>query len=68
MKFCEKIKDLREKNQLSQQKLAEELNLDQTTISYWENGKTFPDLHSLKRLALYFEITTDELIIESEDI
>ena len=38
------IKELREKNQLTQNELAEKLNVSDKTISKWETAKGYPDI------------------------
>ena len=60
--FASNLKSLREERGMRQQELAEKLNTTQRKISYWENGKTQPDLEDLCRIAEFFEITVDELL------
>lgn len=57
----EKIKDLRRKNDLTQEKLADQLGVSYQTVSKWETGITSPDLSLIVPLARLFKITTDEL-------
>lgn len=52
----ERIRALRKKRGLTQKKLGEDLNLDKTTISHYENGRRQPDLDFLKKLATYFKV------------
>ena len=56
------IKRLRKEKGLTQIQLAETFNLDQTTISKWENGKAIPDSQLLIRLAEFFDVSTDYLL------
>lgn len=39
------IKELREKNKMTQQELADIINVSDKTVSKWECGKGFPDYH-----------------------
>ena len=57
----EKIKELRRKKDLTQEKLAEMLGVAYQTVSKWETGITSPDLSLIVPLARLFGVTTDEL-------
>ena len=57
----EKIKELRRKNDLTQEKLADQLGVSYQTVSKWETGVTSPDLSLIVPLARLFKVTTDEL-------
>lgn len=57
----EKIKDLRRKNDFTQEKLADQLGVSYQTVSKWETGVTSPDLSLIVPLARLFKVTTDEL-------
>lgn len=67
MKFCEKLFELRKRRGLSQEKLAEELDVSRQAVSKWENGDAFPESAKLLAIAKYFDVTTDYLIDESQD-
>ncbi len=65
----DKILELRKKNDLSQEKLAEKINVTRQTISNWELGETSPDLKQASELAKVFNVTLDELVgTNREDI
>lgn len=51
----------RNKKQLTQQQLADKLNVSHHTISKWECGNNTPSVEDLKRLAQLFGLTLDEL-------
>ena len=57
---------LREKSGLSQQKLADMLNISQQAIFKYEKTSNEPDISTLIRLAEIFEVTVDYLIGNSE--
>ena len=61
-KFSEKLKELRKDKDLSQKKLANDLNVDQRSISNWEKGIREPDFNTLIRIAKYFDVKTDYLL------
>ena len=56
------IKDLREKNNMTQAALAEKLDVSDKTVSKWETGKGYPDISLLEQLAKELKISISELI------
>ena len=62
MTIGESIRNLRKEKGLSQTELANELHLSQDTISLWETDKSKPDATSIVALALFFDVTTDEIL------
>lgn len=56
------IAKLRKEQGLTQQQLAEKLNLSNKTISKWESGSGSPDISNLPVLAEALEISVDELL------
>ena len=56
-----KLKELREKNQLSQIKLSKELNLNNVTYGRYELGDRQPDIQTLCQIADYYGVTLDYL-------
>ena len=62
MNVGEKILQLRKKMGLSQEELAEKLNVTRQTISKWETNQSSPDFEKIVPLCDLFEITTDELL------
>lgn len=60
----EKIRDYRKKAGLSQEQLAEELNVSRQAITKWETNKGVPDISNLIAISDEFGVTLDELIKE----
>lgn len=58
----QKLLELRKANNLSQNALAEKLHMSRQAISRWETGKTVPDIETLKKLSVLYNISLDELI------
>lgn len=56
------IRELREKNKMTQIELAEKLCVSDKTISKWETGKGYPDITLLEPIAKVFRISVTELI------
>ena len=62
MSIGEKLAELRKQKNLTQEKVAEELNVTRQTISNWELGQTVPDLEQSKALSKLYQISLDELV------
>ena len=61
MDLGKKILELRKKENLSQEQLAEKINVTRQTISKWELNETTPDIKQAKELSRLFKISLDEL-------
>lgn len=66
MKFYEKLIILRKKALLSQEELAEKLDVTRQTISKWELGQSKPDIDKLQMMSKLFEVDVNTLT--NEDI
>ena len=60
--LSEKIYELRRKNGLSQEQLAEKLSVSRQAVSKWESGTSTPELDKLLLLSACFNVTIDELV------
>lgn len=56
-----KLKQLREKKQISQTKLVEDLKIARTTYNGYETGRSEPDLNTLCMIADYYKVSLDYL-------
>ena len=56
-----KIKELRKKKDMTQERLAEYLNISFQAVSKWETGVAYPDLSMIVPLARLLSVSTDEL-------
>lgn len=57
-----KILTFRKKENITQEELAEKLNVTRQTISKWELEETAPDIEQAKQLAQIFKVSLDELV------
>ena len=64
MKFYEKLIILRKKALLSQEELAEKLDVTRQTISKWELGQSKPDIDKLQMMSKLFEVDVNTLTNE----
>ncbi|MBP3306835.1 MAG: helix-turn-helix transcriptional regulator [Anaerotignum sp.] len=60
--MLQRLRDFREDRDISQKKMAELLNVAQTTYSDYERGKINIPLDTLKKLALFFDTSIDYLL------
>ena len=66
--FHLKLKQLRELKEISQYELAKDLNVAQSTIGMWESKKRQPDHEMLIKIANYFDVTVDYLLVDNVSI
>lgn len=62
LKIGEKIKELRKAQDITQEKLADYLNISYQAVSKWENGLALPDLSLIPALSNFFGVTSDYLL------
>lgn len=62
-----RLKFLREKKKISQLKLALDLNMNQNSISRYENGQRQADYETLIAFADYFDVSIDYLLERTEN-
>jgi len=62
MRLSEKIINLRKRNGLSQEELAQRLDVSRQAISRWEVGSAQPDASNVLQLSKLFGVTTDYLL------
>ena len=68
MTVGERLLNLRKEKRLSQEELANILDVSRQTISKWETDQSTPDFDKIVPLCNYFGITTDELLTGRENI
>lgn len=66
MDFSEKILTLRKSRNLTQEQLAEALNVSRQSVSKWESSQAIPELDKIVELSRVFDVTTDYLLKSSE--
>ena len=65
-RICDRMRTLRMEHEISQEKLAEELDIARTTVSHLENGNREPSLYVLMAYAEYFGVSTDWILFGRE--
>ena len=61
MEMGKEIRRLREDRGITQEALAEALNVTAQSVSKWERGTSIPDVQMLPQIAVYFGVTIDQL-------
>jgi transcriptional regulator with XRE-family HTH domain len=67
-KFPERLKKLRADRELSQAKIAPMFGIAQQSYADWETGKSQPDIETLLKMAMFFDVTLDYLCGSSDEI
>lgn len=62
LKIGDKIKTLRKQQNITQEKLADYLNISYQAVSKWENGLALPDISLIPALSNFFGVTSDFLL------
>lgn len=62
MNFAENLRTLREKRGMTQEQLAERMEVSRQTVSKWESGGSFPEMEKMMQLAELFSCTLDGLL------
>lgn len=65
--LSERLSYLMKIEKLSQSELARKIDISQSAVCNWLNGKKEPSIESLWRLADYFDVTVDYLIGREKD-
>ena len=60
----EKIVNLRKENNITQEELANKLNVSRQSISKWESGLSLPEISNLLLISEIFNCTIDSLLLE----
>lgn len=68
MAFCERLKQARKARNLSQEGLAEKLDVSRQSVSKWESGSGYPETEKLIALAKLLDISLDNLLMDEDSI
>ena len=65
MKFGENLYNLRKMAKMSQEKLAEKMNVTRQSVSKWENGESYPEMEKIMKLCDIFHCKIYDLVHEN---
>lgn len=60
--FGQLLRNYRKINQLTQQQVADALNINRTTYTYYETGKTEPNINTLYKLIKLFDVSYNDIL------
>lgn len=60
--FCDNLKNIRKENGLTQKQVAKYLNVVESCYANWEQGRTEPNIETLRKLGILFKVSLDELL------
>ena len=64
MKFGENLYSLRKSAKMSQEKLAEKMEVSRQSVSKWENGESYPEMDKIMKLCDIFHCKINDLVHE----
>lgn len=62
MHFNEKVKEIRKKQNFTQEQFAEKIFVSRNAVAKWESDRGYPDIQNLITISEVFEISLDELV------
>jgi transcriptional regulator with XRE-family HTH domain len=62
-----RLREMRKRRNLSQKVLAKELNIEQSTYSGYETGKSGIPLRIMVDIAKYYGVTVDDLLVDEDE-
>ena len=62
MKFGENLKKIRKEKNMSQEQLAEKVNVSRQSVSKWETGESYPEMNNILELCKIFNCNINDLI------
>ena len=62
--LSERLRQLRKNAGLSQEQLAEKLDISRQAVSKWEAGSSSPDIHNIVQLGKLYGISTDSILLD----
>lgn len=65
LKFAQNLKNIMQKRNKTQSDLVKDLSFRQATVSDWLNGKKYPRMDKVEKLANYLGVSINELLMQS---
>ncbi|MBQ8309165.1 MAG: helix-turn-helix transcriptional regulator [Clostridia bacterium] len=62
MKFCERLKMIRQESNMTQKDVYTQLNISQNGYASYEQGRTEPNINTLIKLCKIFDVSSDYLL------
>ena len=68
MEISEKIKQIRNKEGLTQEQFSEKINVSRNAVAKWETNRGYPDIQNLISISEFFYISLDELVKDDVNV
>lgn len=68
MEFSSKIREVRKKENLTQEEFAEKIFVSRNAVAKWETNRGYPDIQNLITISDVFEISLDELVKKDKNV
>lgn len=68
MNIGKKIREIRQRQNITQEQLANDLAISRQAVSRWESGKAIPDIENLMYISNLYDVSLDELIKGDEKV
>lgn len=68
MEFTYKLKEIRKYYSLTQENLAEQLNVSRKTVSSWETGRNYPDIETLLKISNNYKVSLNDLLNDDKEL
>lgn len=68
MTFAKKLKDIRKQAGMSQEQLAEKLQVSRQAVTKWETDAGIPDIENLKAISTLFDVSIDDLLSNNNEV
>ena len=68
MTFCDKLQALRKNKGLTQEELAEKINVSRAAVAKWEAGQSYPDISNLIQISDLMNVTVDYLLMCDKEV
>ena len=62
MKFGDNLRQIRKSKKMSQEELAEKVNVSRQSVSKWENGESYPEMNNILELCKIFNLKINDLV------
>ena len=62
MKFGDNLKSIRKSKKMSQEDLAEKVNVSRQSVSKWETGEAYPEMNNILELCKIFNCKINDLV------
>lgn len=67
MYFYQKLQNIRKEKRITQEELADKLNVSRQAVSKWESGQTMPEIEKIIQIAKMYDVSLDYLLKDEDE-